>query len=206
MPAERKIQILVADDQEMVRSGVKALLVGTEIVVVAEAQCSQTAVKLALEMDVDLALLDIRMPDGDGLSALNHIKLEKPKLPVLLFSAFDNLASIAQAIDLGASGSLLKGCSRDEFLNAIRVVAAGENIWNRKRRQSASRSLRTPRLAGAMETSLTEREGEVLRQVALGLSNKQIAVEMKISPITVVEYVKNILHKIGVTNRTQAAI
>ncbi len=109
MPVERKIQILVADDQEMVRSGVKALLVGTEIMVVAEAACSQAAVKLALEMDVDLVLLDIRMPDGDGLTAMSRIKLDKPKLPVLLFSAFDNLASVARAIALGARGFSVEG-------------------------------------------------------------------------------------------------
>ena len=116
MLVERKIQILVADDQEMVRSGVKALLVGTEIMVVAEAACSQAAVKLALEMDVDLVLLDIRMPDGDGLTAMSRIKLNKPKLPVLLFSAFDNLASVARAIALGARGFLLKGLAGTSFL------------------------------------------------------------------------------------------
>ena len=133
MPIERKIRLLVADDQEMVRSGVKALLAGTEIKVVAEAATSQAAVKLALEKNVDLVLLDIRMPDGDGLTALSRIKLDKPDLPVLLFSAFDNLASVGRAIALGARGFLLKGCSREEFLNAIRVTAAGEHIWSRGR-------------------------------------------------------------------------
>jgi DNA-binding NarL/FixJ family response regulator len=131
MPVERKIQILVADDQEMVRSGVKALLTGTEIKVVAEAATSQAAVELALEKEGDLVLLDVRMPDGDGLTALSRIKLDKPKLPVLLFSAFDNLASVARAIALGARGFLLEGCSRDEFLNAIRVAATGENAWSK---------------------------------------------------------------------------
>jgi DNA-binding NarL/FixJ family response regulator len=206
MPIERKIRLLVADDQEVVRSGVKALLVGTEIMVVAEAPCSQAAVKLALEMDFDLLLLDIRMPDGDGLTALSGIKLEKPKLPVLLFSAFDNLASITQAIDLGASGFLLKGCSRDEFLNAIRIVAAGENIWNRKRRQTASRSLRTPGRACTLEASLTERESEVLHEIVLGLSNDQIAAKLEINSETVKEHVHNIVRKVGLNDRTQAAV
>ena len=96
MPSERKIQILVADDQEIVRLGVKALLAGTEIKVVAEAANSQAAVKLALEKEVDVVLLDVRLPDGDGLTALGRIKLDKPDLPVLLFSAFDNPASIAE--------------------------------------------------------------------------------------------------------------
>ena len=206
MPIERKIRLLVADDQEVVRSGVKALLEGTEIKVVAEAACSQAAVKMALEMDVDLVLLDVRMPDGDGLTALNRIKLDKPGLPVLLFSAFDNLASVAQAIDLGASGFLLKGCSRDEFLNAIRIVAAGENIWNRKRRQTASRSLRTPGRACTLEASLTERESEVLHEIVLGLSNDQIAAKLEINSETVKEHVQHVLRKLGVGDRTQAAV
>ena len=116
MPTERKIQLLIADDHEMVRCGLKTLLAGTEIKVVAEATTGQAAAKFALEKEVDLVLLDVRMPDGDGLAVLGRIKLDKPKLPVLLFSAFDNPASIARAIALGASGFLLKDCSRDELL------------------------------------------------------------------------------------------
>ena len=116
MPTEAKIRLLVADDQDMVRQGVKALLAGTEIKVVAEVATGQAAVKHALETEVDVVLLDVRMPDGDGLTALGRIKLDKPNLPVLLFSAFDNPASVARAIALGASGFLLKDCSRDELV------------------------------------------------------------------------------------------
>ena len=105
MPTEAKIRLLVADDQDIVRQGVKALLAGTEIKVVAEVATGQAAVKLALETEIDIVLMDVRMPDGDGLTALGRIKLDKPNLPVLLFSAFDNPASIARAIALGASGS-----------------------------------------------------------------------------------------------------
>ena len=206
MPTEHRIHLLVADDQEMVRSGVKALLVGTEIDVVAEATTSQATVKLALEKDVDLVLLDIRLRDGDGLTALARIKLDKPDLPVLLFSAFDNLASVARAIALGARGFLLKGCSRDEFLNAIRVAAAGENIWSLEKLRRASRSLRAPQLSDSPEASLTDIESEVLRQVAHGLTNKQIAAAMKSNDMIVREHVYQILRKLGVADRTQAAI
>ncbi len=206
MPTENKIQILVADDQEIVRLGVRALLADTEIKVVADAATGQAAVKLGLEKNVDLVLLDVRMPDGDGLTALGRIKLDKPDLPVVLFSAFDNLASAAKAIALGASGFLLKDCSRDELLNAIRRAAAGENIWSKEKLRGASHSLSAPGLAGSLEVYLTQREGEVLRQMALGLTNKQIAEETKISYETVKEHIQNIFRKIGVRHRTQAAL
>ena len=144
MPIESTIRLLVADDHEMVRLGVKSLLTGTEIEVVAEATTGQAAVKLALGKQVDLVLLDICMPDGDGLTALSNIKLDKPALAVLLFSAFDNPASVAKAIALGASGFLLKGCTRDELLKTIRRAASGESTWSKRELRSASTSLRTP--------------------------------------------------------------
>jgi DNA-binding NarL/FixJ family response regulator len=206
MPNERKIRVLVADDQEIVRSGVKALLAGTEIKVLAEAATGQAAAKLALGQEVDLVLLDVRMPDGDGLAALGRIKLDKPQLPVLLFSAFDNPASVARAIALGASGLLLKDCSRDELCGAIRSAAAGENVWSRERLRSVSGALRTASLAGSLEVYLSEREGEVLRLMAHGLSNKQIAAAMKVSFAIVVDNVQHILRKIGLVDRTQAAV
>ena len=206
MPTEAKIRLLVADDQDIVRQGVKALLAGTEIKVVAEVATGQAAVKQALETEVDIVLLDVRMPDGDGLTALGRIKLDKPDLPVLLFSAFDNPASVARAIALGASGFLLKSCTRDELLSAIRTAAKGENVWSREKLRSVSGALRTPRLANNLEVSLSEREGEVLRQMTRGLTNKQIAQTMNISYETVKEHVQHVLRKIGLTDRTQAAV
>ncbi|MGO9115058.1 MAG: response regulator [Thermoguttaceae bacterium] len=206
MPTEAKIRLLIADDQDVVRQGVKALLTGTEIRVVAEVATGQAAVKNALETEVDVVLLDIRMPDGDGLTALGRIKLDKPNLPVLLFSAFDNPASVARAIALGASGFLLKDCTRDDLLSAIRVAATGENVWSREKLRSVSGALRTPRLASSLEVSLSEREGEVLRQMSHGLTNKEIAQAMNISYETVKEHVQHVLRKIGLTDRTQAAV
>jgi DNA-binding NarL/FixJ family response regulator len=206
MPTEVKIRLLVADDQEIVRQGVKALLAGTEIKVVAEVGSGQEVLKAVQEIEVDVVLLDIRMPDGDGLTAMGRLKLEKPGLPVILFSAFDNPASVARAIALGASGFLLKGCSRNELLSAIRVVATGENVWSRERLRSVSGALRTARATNNLEVSLSEREGEVLRQMTLGATNKQIAQAMNISYETVKEHVQHVLRKIGLTDRTQAAV
>jgi DNA-binding NarL/FixJ family response regulator len=173
---------------------------------VAEAATVQAAVKLALEKDVDLVLLDVSMPDGDGLSALSRIKLDKPNLPVLLFSAFDNAANVARAIALGAAGFLLKGCNRDEFLGTIRSVAASENAWSKEKLRRASRCLRAPRPADNLEASLSDTEGEVLRQITYGLTNKQIAEAMNTNEMNVREHVKQILRKIGVADRTQAAV
>ena len=196
MPTEAKIRLLVADDQDIVRQGVKALLAGTEIKVVAEVASGLAAAKQALEADVDLVLLDVRMPDGDGLTALGRIKLDKPELPVLLFSAFDNPASVARAIALGANGFLLKCCTRDELLSTIRAAAKGENVWSREKLRSVSGALRTPRLANNLEVSMSEREGEVLRQMSRGLTNKQIAQTMNISYETVKEHVQHVLRQI----------
>ncbi len=144
MPNEVKIRLLVADDQEIVRQGVRALLAGTEIRAVAEVGSGQEVLKAIQETEVDVVLLDIRMPDGDGLTTMGRLKLEKPGLPVILFSAFDNPASVARAIALGASGFLLKGCSRDELLSAIRLVASGENVWSREKLRSVSGALARP--------------------------------------------------------------
>ena len=206
MSTEQKIQILLADNHEMVRHGVKSLLEGTEIKVAAEASTVQAAIKLALEKEIDLVLMDVSMPDGDGLTALQRIKLERPEMPVVLFSAYDNPASIAKAIALGAGGFLLKGCSREELLDTIRAVVAGESTWSKEKLRSASRSLRAPQIGGSLEASLSDVEGEVLRQIAHGLTNKQIAATMKSNEMTIREHVKQILRKIGVVDRTQAAL
>ena len=204
MPAKPKISLLIADDYEMVRCGLKTLLAGTEIKVVAEASTGQAAVKLALENNVDLVLLDVRMPDGDGLAALDCIKRERPDLPVLLFSAFDNLASVSRAIALGASGFLLKGCSRDELLKAIRAAASGQNVWGRGRLICAGHASKTTPF-GTLEASLSEREGQVLSHLVHGLSNELISEEMEISSETVKQHVQHLLRKLGLSDRTQAA-
>jgi DNA-binding NarL/FixJ family response regulator len=201
-----KIRLLIADDHELVRCGLNAMLADTEIKVIAEEVTGQAAVRYALEHDVDVVLLDIRMPDGDGLTALGRIKLDKPDVPILLFSNFDNPTYIARAVAMGASGYLLKGCTRDELINAIRKAAAGENTFTREELRRITGALATPRLAADVEVPLTNREGEVLRQIAKGLTNKDIAKEMHISYETVKEHVQHIIRKVGVMDRTQVAV
>jgi len=200
------IKLLIADDHEVVRSGLKVLLEGTEVELVASLATGEAAVKYALEHPVDVVLLDIRMPEGDGLTALGRIKLDKPDLPVLMLSTFDNPTYIARSVALGANGYLLKGCTRDELLKAIRMAAVGENAWTREELRRVTGALATPRLAADVEVPLTQRESEVLRQLAYGLTNKEIAQALHISYETVKEHVQHILRKIGVSDRTQAAV
>jgi DNA-binding NarL/FixJ family response regulator len=201
-----KIKLLIADDHEVVRCGLKSLLAGTEIKVVAEVATGAEAVKYALESDPDVVMLDIRMPDGDGLTALGRIKLDKPEMPVLILSTFDNPTYVARAVALGANGYLLKGCTRDELIAAIRTAAAGESAWTRDELRRVTGALATPRLTADVEVPLTQRESEVLRQLAYGLTNKEIAQTLHISYETVKEHVQHILRKIGVSDRTQAAV
>ena len=201
-----KIRLLIADDHEVVRNGLKSMLAGSEVKVVGEVGTGAAAVKFALENEVDVALLDIRMPDGDGLTALGRIKLDKPNLPILILSTFDNPTYVARAVALGASGYLLKGCLRDQLVAAIRTAATGEGTWTRDELRRVTGALATPRLAADVDVSLTQRESEVLRQLAYGLTNKEIAQALHISYETVKEHVQHILRKIGVSDRTQAAV
>lgn len=202
-----KIRVLIADDHEVVRSGLKSLLAGTEIKVVAEAATGSAAIKYVMENDdVDVVLLDIRMPDGDGLGALGRIKLEKPQLPVLMLSTFDNPTYVARTVALGASGYLLKGCTREQLIEAIRKAARNESVWTREELRRVTGALATPRLTSDVDVPLTQRESEVLRQLAYGLTNKEIAAALHISYETVKEHVQHILRKIGVSDRTQAAV
>ena len=200
------IKVLIADDHEVVRSGLKTILANTDIEIAAEVATGEAAVKWAMAHKPDVVLLDIRMPDGDGLTALGRIKLEKPEMPVLILSTFDNPTYIARAVALGASGYVLKDCTRDELLQAIRTTAAGESAWTRDELRRVTGALATPRLAADVEVPLTQRESEVLKQLALGLTNKEIANTLHISYETVKEHVQHILRKIGVSDRTQAAV
>jgi DNA-binding NarL/FixJ family response regulator len=206
MTQQDKIRMLIADDHEMTRCGVKSMLAGTEVKIVGEAASGQAAAKDALENDVDVVLMDVRMPDGDGLTALGRIKLDKPDMPVLMFSAFDNPTYVARAVAMGANGYLLKSCTRDELIAAIRTAAAGENCWTRQELRRVTGALATPRITADVEAPLTQREADVLKHLAHGLTNKEIAETLHLSYETVKEHVQHMLRKVGLTDRTQAAV
>ncbi len=200
------IRLLIADDHEVVRAGIKSLVAGSDIKVIAEAATGEAAVRLTMKHKPDVVLLDIRMPEGDGLNALGRIKLDLPDQPIVMFSTYDNPTYIARAVALGASGYVLKGATREKLLETIQIASTGESAWKREELRRVTGALATPRLSADVEVPLTQRESEVLRQLAYGLTNKEIAQALGISYETVKEHVQHILRKVGVSDRTQAAV
>jgi len=200
------IRLLVCDDHPVIRTGLAALLAGTDIEIVAEASNGKEVVRQAEKVKPDVVLLDIRMPDGDGLAVLDELKAASPESRVVMLSTYDNPTYIARAVALGASDYVLKGSSREDIIATITAASQGE---------SPSRGGELRRIAGTMKTRqaiadddvpLTQRETQVLRHVALGLSNKEIGRSLEISVETVKEHVQNILRKVAVSDRTQAAV
>lgn len=199
-------KVLIVDDHEVIRMGLRVLFENTDIEIAAEASTASEALEAIGTANPDVVLLDIRMEGGDGLNALGRLKLDHPDLPVILFSAYDNPTYIARAVALGASGYVLKSAPPERLIEALRTALSGESAWTREELRRVTGALATPRLSQDIEVPLTQRESEVLRQMALGLTNKEIAKMLGISYETVKEHVQHILRKVGVTDRTQAAV
>ncbi len=200
------IRVLVADDHEVVRSGLSSLLTDADFEIVAEATGGNDAVAKVKKHKPDVVLLDIRMSEGDGLTALESIVREAPQTRVIMLSTYDNPTYIARAVALGAADYVLKGSSREQIVSTIRSAMqnsapVGSGEW-----KQVSRSMRTRSAVIEGDPPLTKRETQVLRHVALGLSNKEIGQSLEISVETVKEHVQNILRKVAVSDRTQAAV
>jgi len=200
------IKLLTVDDHEVVLLGLRIAVQGTEIDIIGEVHNAAGAIKSVNDRLPDVVLLDIRMEGGDGLNTLGRLKLDFADLPIVMFSAYDNPTYIARAVALGAAGFIMKTAPRERLLEAIRKAASGDSAWTREELRRVTGALAAPRLTGDIEVPLTQRESEVLRQMALGLTNKEIAKMLEISYETVKEHVQHILRKIGVTDRTQAAV
>lgn len=200
------IRVFVVDDHEVVRLGLAAIFQGTSIEICGQAATAAEVAENVERLKPDVLLLDIRMEGGDGLNTLGRIKLDHPELAVLLYSAYDNPTYVARAVALGAAGYVLKEAPAEKLISAIELVASGGSAWTRDELRRVTGALATPRLSADIEVPLTQRESEVLRQMALGLTNKEIAKALSISYETVKEHVQHILRKIGVTDRTQAAV
>jgi DNA-binding NarL/FixJ family response regulator len=200
------VRLLLVEDQPVVRSGLASLLAGTDILAVETATTASEAIQKAATTRVDVVLLDVRLADGDGLAVLARIKAERPSQAVLMYTGYDNPGFAARAVALGAAGYVLKGATKDELVTAIHRAAAGESIWTREELRRVTSALAAPRTHYDLDVPLTRREMEVLTHLVEGHTNKRIADDLHISYETVKEHVQHVLKKIGVTDRTQAAV
>lgn len=200
------ISVLVGDDHELIRVGLQNWFRGSEIAISSVVASGDEVMKQLMVSKFDLVLLDVRMQNGDGLHVLGRIKLEHPSVPVLMYSGYDNPTYVARAVALGAAGFLLKTEGRERLLESMKIASTGGTIWSRDELRRVTGALATPRVVVDVEVPLTQRESEVLKHLANGLTNKEIANALEISYETVKEHVQHILRKIGVSDRTQAAV
>lgn len=200
------VRLLIADDHEVIRTGLITLLQGSGIEVVGQAATGKETVKLAEQLKPDVVLLDIRMPDGDGLSTLEKLRQKVPSTKVVMLSTYDNPTYGARAVALGAADFVLKGATREAIIETIKAAAAGESPSRSGELRRVASTMKIRQVVDDDEVPLTQRETQVLRHVALGLSNKEIGRSLEISVETVKEHVQNILRKIAVNDRTQAAV
>lgn len=204
------IRVLIVDDHIVVRKGLQALLASEKygIEVIGEAGDGNQAVELASKLQPEVILMDLHMPHKSGLDAIREIKQEGLSARILVLSSFGEDERVAAAMRAGASGYLLKDSSPDELMSAIKAVALGHIALPEELSQSLF-STQIPVDASIIEdhsADLTGREMDVLRCLAQGDSNKEIARKLSISLTTVRTHVSSILRKLGLNNRTQAAI
>ena len=200
------IRVLIADDHEVIRWGLKEALRGTDIEVIGEAASGKETIEKTKELRPDVVVLDIRFEDLDGLETLAKMREEGLDTRVVLLSTYDYQSYAARAVALGASEYLLKGASRYEVIRAIRAAAAGHPPGPETRLGVVADAMRSRETLEDDHIQLTQRETQALRHIALGLSNREIANSLQISVETVKEHVQNILRKLGVNDRTQAAV
>jgi NarL family two-component system response regulator LiaR len=202
-----KIRLLVVDDQTVVREGLAAILTFyADIEVVGQAEDGVQAVKLTGELQPDVILLDLVMPNMDGLTTIPKIKEIAPKTHILVVTAFAENDRVYQAIKAGALGYILKDATRDQLVQAIRDVAQGRASLQPSIAVKLIEEINHPSELLYTADPLTRRELETLRLIARGLSNQEIATELVVHERTIAKYVSSILDKLQLANRTQAAL
>jgi DNA-binding NarL/FixJ family response regulator len=204
----KRIRIVIADDHAVVREGTRTMLEReTDMEVVGEAEDGEEAIRLIEELKPDVAVLDVSMPRLGGVEVTRRVKPRFPSLAVLVLTIYDNDEYVFALLEAGAAGYLLKDARRHDVIDAIRAVADGESILHpsiaRKVIQRAI--LGTVKSAeGAQSGQLSERELEILKHAAKGLSNREIAEKLCLSARTVQGHINSIFHKLGVGSRTEA--
>jgi NarL family two-component system response regulator LiaR len=206
-----KIRILIADDHTLVREGTRERLEREEdFEVVGEAADGEEAVRLAQQLKPNVAIIDIAMPNLNGIEATKQIKTNQPTTSVLVLSAYDNDQYIYAVLEAGANGYLLKNVRGAQLVDAIRDVSAGEVVLDphvaRKVVQWFSSMSHGKSVVEGLPDHFSERELEVLRLAARGMSNKEIASELALSVRTVQSHLGNIFDKLGVSSRTEAVL
>ncbi|HXU80457.1 MAG TPA: response regulator transcription factor [Polyangia bacterium] len=200
MTAEKRpIRVLVCEDHAIVREGVVSLLEAhDDFQVIGEAGDGQAALELFRRQPPDVTLIDLRMPKLNGIEVIRVLRREFPGSRFLVLTTYDTEDDVTRALQAGASGYLLKGVNRTTLRDAIRLVHAG--------RRYIPPEIADRVIPGAAAEELTEREVEVLRRIAEGLSNKEIGEQLGISESTVKTHVNHLLEKLGVTDRTKALV
>ena len=206
MSAQQPIRVLLVDDHAVVRTGLRTFFdLLDDIDVVGEAADGSEGVAMARRLEPDVVLMDLLMPNMDGLTAIARIKAEKPGIEVVAMTSFIEEEKVTAALEAGATGYLLKDASADEVAAAIREAMAGEMHLDPQVSRLLAQRMRAKPAPDPVEP-LTDRERDVLRLVAKGMSNKEIAYELGIAEGTARTYVSNILGKLDLTKRTQAAL
>jgi DNA-binding NarL/FixJ family response regulator len=201
------IRVVIADDHPVVRGGLSALLDSVPSITVAGMAASgREAVHAAVTLHPDVLVMDIQMPELSGVAATQEITRAAPEVAVLMLTMFDDDDSVLAAMRAGARGYMLKGAQQDEIVRAIEAVAAGEAIFGPGIARRVLALASTPPAPGVPFHSLTSREREVLKLIAAGVRNAEIARQMSIAPKTVANHVSAIFTKLQVTGRSEAII
>ena len=207
----KQITVLIVDDHQMVRAGLRSMLTAPDIIVVGEAAGGQEAIRKISQLSPDVTLMDIRMGDMDGIAALEAIKSARMTTRVIMVTTYKSTTYLLQALAAGAAGFVLKDISHKDLLANVRAVAAGASRVDRDFLQSVLRQLNEPEpeqqtLSLDMAEPLTPREIDVLQLLVEGLTNQAAAQVLGLSTGTVKSYVQTILRKLDVSDRTQAAV
>ncbi|MFD6111198.1 response regulator [Streptomyces yangpuensis] len=205
------IRVFLLDDHEVVRRGLRDLLDSEpDITVVGEAGTAEQALTRCPALRPDVAVLDVRLPDGDGITVCRELRSRLPELACLILTSFDDEDALLDAIMAGAAGYVLKQIKGSDLIAAVRTVSTGQSMLDPATTARLMHSLREPAVSGEPEdarlAALSERELAVLRLIGEGLTNRRIAKELYLSEKTVKNHISRILGKLGVERRVQAAV